>query len=132
MSNKKQQKRQCNNPNSDPWDKSAVTIHKSESRQDGRDKAVLMEQGEVSPCASKLISLNNQWLNTHHRSGWPYAVESLLPLHSEGGVLFDGFLEKKFAWGHDPGDRYNHFSPYRVPWVGVLHNPPSIPQWFNL
>src|SRR5438067_11496590 len=78
------------------------------------------------------LNLENQWLNTHHRSGWPYAVRNLLPLHSDSGVLFDGFLEKKFAWGHDLGDRYNQFSPYRVPWVGFLHNPPEIPEWFNL
>ena len=80
----------------------------------------------------RLINLDSQWLNTHHRSGWPYAVESLRPLHSDQGILFDGFLEKKFAWGHEPGDRYNQFAPYRVPWVGVLHNPPEIPDWFNL
>lgn len=80
----------------------------------------------------RLINLDHQWLNTHHRSGWPYAIESLLPLHSDEGVLFDGFLEKKFAWGHEAGDRYNQFKPYRVPWVGVLHNPPDIPEWFNL
>src|SRR5580700_7692388 len=80
----------------------------------------------------KRIKLAAQWLNTHHRSGWPYAIESLRSLHSDDGVLFDGFLEKKFAWGRDPGDRYNQFAPYRAPWVGVLHNPPIIPEWFNL
>src|SRR6266550_9341366 len=84
------------------------------------------------PHPPRFINVNNQWLNTHHRSSWPYVIKSLLPLHSESGVLFDGFLEKKFAWGHDPGDRYNEFSPYREPWIGVLHNPPDIPPWFNL
>jgi hypothetical protein len=91
-----------------------------------------MNPKQNPPQWPKLINLNRQWLNTHHRSGWPYVIKNLLPLHSPDGVLFDGFLEKKFAWGHDPGDRYNHFEPYRVPWVGVLHNPPAIPPWFNL
>jgi hypothetical protein len=78
------------------------------------------------------VNLRNQWQRTHHRSGWPFAMRILHPLHSDSGVVFDGFLEKKFAWGRDPGDRYNGFTPYRRPWVGVLHNPPGIPPWFNL
>lgn len=26
-----------------------------------------------------------------------------MPLHSDDGILFDGFLEKKFVWGREPG-----------------------------
>jgi hypothetical protein len=78
------------------------------------------------------IYLGPQWTDTHHRSGWPFAIDSLRPLHSPAGVLFEGFVEKKFAWGHDPGDRYNEFAPYREPWIGVIHNPPRVPDAFNL
>jgi hypothetical protein len=68
----------------------------------------------------------------HHRSGWAYALRSLVPLHSTDGVLFDTFIEKKFAWGGFVGDRYNAARPYLEPWVGVIHNPPNVPDWFNL
>lgn len=78
------------------------------------------------------IKFGRQWLDGHHRSGWPYAVNSLRPLHDDRGVLLDGFIEKKFAWGRDPGDRYNEFRPYAEPWVGFLHNPPNIPEWYDL
>ena len=78
------------------------------------------------------IRFGRQWLNGHHRSGWPYAMESLRCLDDADGVVLEGFIEKKFAWGRDPGDRYNDFAPYREPWIGFIHNPPSIPEWFNL
>lgn len=78
------------------------------------------------------IKFGRQWLNGHHRSGWPYAMESLRCLDDEDGVILEGFIEKKFAWGRDPGDRYNDFAPYREPWIGFIHNPPNIPEWFNL
>ncbi len=80
----------------------------------------------------KKIHYGRQWLRTHHRSGWPYAIGSLASLHAERGVILDGFIEKKFAWGRDPGDRYNCPAPYYQPWIGILHNPPYIPDWFNL
>src|SRR5262249_61816587 len=68
----------------------------------------------------------------HHRSGWAYALRSLLPLHSTGGVLFDGFIEKKFAWGGYQGDRDNVPAPYLEPWIGVVHNPPPVPDRLNV
>src|SRR5262245_52319170 len=61
----------------------------------------------------------------HHRSGWKYALNGLLPLHHRDGVVFDDFIERKFAWGNDD-------QPYREPWVGVVHNPPGVPEWFNV
>src|SRR5687768_9083458 len=76
------------------------------------------------------LRIGKQWTSTHHRSGWPYVIDALRDLHSDDGVLFEGFIEKKFAWGRDPGDRYNAFEPHRAPWIGVLHNPPGIPAWF--
>lgn len=67
----------------------------------------------------------------HHRAGWSYALKSLQPLHSDRGIFVDGFIEKKFAWGSDPGDRYNNPYPYREPWVGFIHCPPNMPTWFR-
>jgi hypothetical protein len=49
----------------------------------------------------RLISLNNQWLNTHHRSGWPYVIESLLPLHSQCGILVRRLSGKEIRLGSD-------------------------------
>ncbi len=57
-----------------------------------------------------------------HRSGWPFAVGALRPLHSENGILFDDFVESSFLWGASPG-------PHREPWIGVFHHPPGIPTW---
>jgi len=74
-------------------------------------------------------ALSNHYGN--HRSGWAYALSCLEELHNDRGVLVDGFIEKKFAWGHDPGDRHNNPQPYRQPWIGFLHNPPNMPHWFQ-
>jgi hypothetical protein len=87
---------------------------------------------DASRRASAKINLEAYWQPSHHRSGWRYALDSLRSLHSPRGVLFDGFIEKKFVWGADPGERHNGWTPYTRPWVGVLHNPPGIPDWFNL
>lgn len=68
----------------------------------------------------------------HQRSGWAYALRSLQPLHAPNGVLFDDFVEKRFARGGHNGDGRNAAMPYREPWVGVVHNPPDVPEWFNI
>jgi len=90
---------------------------------------------------------------THHRSGWRYAVRALEGLHNRNGVLFEGFLEDPFAWQHpragirsgpdllralrNPAAEPRLTSeelrivPYREPWVGFLHNPPAMPDWFH-
>jgi hypothetical protein len=80
----------------------------------------------------KKIRFGRHWRPTHHRSGWGYALDSLDCLHCAEGVFLDGFIEKKFAWGRDPGDKFNELKPYEEPWIGIFHNPPNIPGWFNL
>lgn len=99
------------------------------------------------------LRLSGRWTRSHHRSGWRYATEALHGLHHRDGVLFEGFLEQAFAWEHPragirPGpellaalrhsngpDRLTSEElrrvPYREPWVGVLHNPPAMPNWFH-
>ena len=68
-----------------------------------------------------------------HRSGWGYCMSCLAPAHSRSGIYFDDFLEKTFGW-----DLKNYFYenenniPYKKEWIGVIHNPPNMPDWFDL
>ncbi|MGZ8242885.1 tetratricopeptide repeat protein [Methylomagnum sp.] len=95
----------------------------------------------------------SRYERTHHRSGWRYAMEALYPLHHSEGVRFEGFLEDPFGWEHPrSGIRPNaellfalrspvfqfrlsseerRIVPYREPWVGFLHNPHQMPDWFH-
>jgi len=69
---------------------------------------------------------------SNHRSGWSYCMSKLQPYHSRSGILFDSFLEKTFCW--NVLSEYKGGSsvlPYKRPWVGVLHNPPNTPSWFD-
>lgn len=64
-----------------------------------------------------------------HRSGWEFVTEAMAPLHNTSAVYFESFLERRFAWGNwcdMPG------SPILKPWVGVVHVPPTLPEWFGL
>ena len=84
-----------------------------------------------APRVPGAIDLGQPWRGTYHRTGWGWALDALSPLHRTGGVRVEGFIDKKFGWGRDPGDRGNAFTPYLEPWVGVWHNPPAMPEWFN-
>jgi hypothetical protein len=77
------------------------------------------------------IDLGAQWRPESHRSGWAYALDALAGLHVPGGVLLEGFIEKKFAWGGDPGDLRNDPQPHTRPWIGFWHNPPVVHESFN-
>lgn len=72
-----------------------------------------------------------QYCYGKHRAGWNYAINSLRNLHNDNGIFLDAFIEKKFAWGRDPGDINNHPQPYQQPWVGFIHCPPNMPKWFQ-
>ena len=76
------------------------------------------------------IDLNFQTTFASHRSGWKFAVDSLVPLHNKNGVLFDGFLENNFAWHLKEYRDSKKIIPYEKPWVGFLHNPQNMPPWF--
>jgi hypothetical protein len=60
-----------------------------------------------------------------HRSGWLYVLKSIESLHHRKGVYFDSFIERTFNWSPDG------VKPHRNTWVGVIHVPPNIPQWFG-
>jgi GT2 family glycosyltransferase len=59
-----------------------------------------------------------------HRSGWAYALDALAPLHVDGGVFVDAFVEHTFD---DPTR-----GPHTAPWIGFLHNPPELPAWYPI
>ncbi len=85
----------------------------------------------TSPGPPGKIDMGSQWLPDSHRSGWRYAMDALTSLHVPGGVVLEGFIEKKFAWGGDPGDLCNDPRPHTRPWVGFWHNPPTVHASFN-
>lgn len=60
-----------------------------------------------------------------HRSGLKYGLRYLLRLHHPRGVLLDAFIEKTFSW--QPQRKIS----YDRPWVGFIHVPPRLPEWFH-
>lgn len=73
------------------------------------------------------VDLNDQVAAYYgkHRSGWSYAVHSIADLHDPEGVLFDTFIERTFGWNT------GNIHPHKKPWIGVVHVPPHVPEWFS-
>jgi hypothetical protein len=68
----------------------------------------------------------------HLRSGWPYAMHAIKPLHNEKGVLFDGQIEETFLRSSAGAQSTGCLSlPYKQAWVGFIHHPPTIPDWYG-
>ena len=69
-----------------------------------------------------------------HRSGWSYCISSLMPLHSRSGIFVDDFIERSFSWDLDK--YYLGSNPHKIPyekgWIGFFHNPPNVPEWFDM
>lgn len=106
-----------------------------------------------NPISTGKINLGKQRVFGGHRSGWNFAIQALSSLHNPHGVLFDGYLEDNFLFQAEqlkPRSQrilakmqidgvYQLFAtsvekeivPYQQPWVGFLHNPQSMPIWFN-
>jgi len=107
----------------------------------------------IPECKNGKIDLYRQKTFSCHRSGWNYALNALRSLHNSQGILFDGFIENNFAWKHgQEGVRPSHvldrmrsngtfshlatteekgITPYKVPWIGFVHNPQGMPKWFR-
>lgn len=72
---------------------------------------------------------------SHHRSGWKYACGGLKRFHSKNGIYCDTFIEKTFLW--ELGNYYSSIEtsskliPYKNNWIGIIHNPPNVPEWFD-
>lgn len=78
------------------------------------------------------LNLSNCKGFTNHRSGWSYCINSLLPLHSRSGVFVDDFIERSFSWHLHYYYKKNEYQlPYNKEWIGFMHNPPNIPDWFD-
>lgn len=73
------------------------------------------------------INLSNELSGFYgtHRSGWAWAIGHLKKLHNPNGIIFDSFIERSFAW--DP----NKVKTHKHPWVGFIHVPPNVPEWFQ-
>ena len=99
------------------------------------------------------INLQNQKSFQCHRSGWNFVIDTLKQLHNHKGILFDGFIEHNFAWKHTTSEvrppdvlekmkkdgtfdnlatsEEKGITPYNEPWVGFIHNPQNMPEWFH-
>mgnify|MGYP003643233053 CR=1 FL=1 len=69
-----------------------------------------------------------------HRSGWSFCMNALRPFHSKSGIFVDDFVERSFSW--DMGEFHfgenPHKLPYKTDWIGFIHNPPNVPEWFDI
>lgn len=78
------------------------------------------------------LNLSSTTSFSAHRSGWSYCMSSLSKYHSRSGIFVNDFIEKDFGWNVDA---YRSFFapllPYKMPWIGFLHNPPNCPDWFD-
>ena len=62
-----------------------------------------------------------------HRSGWPYCINALRPLfRDDAPVMFDDFCERTFLYDK----KWHEELVYERPWIGVLHHPPDMPNWY--
>ncbi|MGH9970276.1 MAG: hypothetical protein ACREBG_21115, partial [Pyrinomonadaceae bacterium] len=110
-------------------------------RSRGEPDSCLANTPAISPTATinignclpekynRRIYLGSNGISEHHRSGWAFALEQLRDLHALDGMSFDDFVEKKFSRAGRASAK--DALPYTEPWVGVLHNPPGVPHWFN-
>lgn len=67
---------------------------------------------------------------TAHRSGWGYAMNYLMKYHDYDGILLDDFLDITFGYNYEV-NKQNKIIPYKKPWIGFLHHPPSICPWYE-
>jgi glycosyltransferase involved in cell wall biosynthesis len=70
---------------------------------------------------------------SNHRSGWSYCLDSLRAYHSDAGIFVCDFIERQFSWELSEYFGYGNRNklPYTQPWVGFLHNPHNMPEWFD-
>ncbi len=100
----------------------------------GRDDPITARRNGVRFCGVSnpegKFDLNEQIVPGPHRAGWANAIQALAPLHNSSGVFVDGFLECLFAWDVIVASRRGEI-PFRIPWVGFLHNPPGMPRFLD-
>lgn len=75
----------------------------------------------------KKINLNNQIIFKCHKDGWKYVLNGLANLHTDDGIILDGFVDANFRWNK----AYNKQIPYKSNWIGIMHNSPNMPAWYS-
>jgi hypothetical protein len=76
------------------------------------------------------INLRGQPTFNSHRSGWGYVLDSLTDYHRDDATMLEAWIEASFGWDRDT-NIHKRLIPFREPWVGFMHNPPAIPNWFT-
>jgi hypothetical protein len=76
------------------------------------------------------FNLGHQPALKTHRGGWLKVLEAMEPLHNKNGVYCETFVESVFDWFRFKNEKSNHI-PIREPWVGFIHNPHSMPDWYK-
>jgi hypothetical protein len=129
-----------------------LDLPQKQSSQSRRSAKIPLQLDRYSPNSIGKIDLGKQKMFYHHRSGWDFAIQALIPLHSPQGIIFDSVLENQFAYENQRmGKRLprilakmqadgvlellatleeQEILPYQTPWVGFLHHPPLMPNWF--
>ncbi len=127
--------------------------HYLKTRVSKKADVSVQEIKSYSNCIDGKICINRQKVFSCHRGGWNLAIDSLKSLHHQDGVYLDSFIEDNFAWKHwkegvrEPNvmKRLMHeggfealatseekgITPYKRPWIGVIHNPHRMPSWFH-
>jgi GT2 family glycosyltransferase len=102
---------------------SPQTVARDRSAQDGDHLWRAESAASYEPKINLTGALERNF--GRHRSGWTFALQCLKGLHHERGVLVDAFVEHTFdSSGTKP------VVAHRRPWVGFIHNPPNMPEWF--
>lgn len=76
------------------------------------------------------FNLGHQPALKTHRGGWLKVLEAMQPLHNDSGVYCETFIESVFDWFRFKNEKNNHI-PITEPWVGFIHNPHNMPDWYK-
>lgn len=78
----------------------------------------------------KTINISNPTYFSAHRSGWAYAINSLMRFHNQNSILLDDFIDITFGYNFET-NLAKKVIPYKKPWIGFLHHPPHICPWYD-
>jgi len=76
------------------------------------------------------LNLGKQPALKTHRGGWLKVLEAMQPLNNTNGVYCETFVESLFDWFRPKYERSGHI-PIKEPWVGFIHNPHNMPNWYK-
>jgi hypothetical protein len=76
------------------------------------------------------INIANPTSFKAHRSGWRYAISSMMKYHDPSGILLDDFIDITFGYNYEQ-NKIDKKIPYKKPWLGFLHHPPNICPWYE-